>query len=73
MPKVTEVVMVTDRAGKSQAMTAEVSAPQLAIDALERGCLSVEILANAVADLPGRKGVIEVRLIRKDRDGKVRR
>lgn len=65
--------MVTDRTGKSQAMNAEVTAPQLAIDALERGCLSVEILANAVADLPGRKGAIEVRVIRKNREGKVRR
>ena len=56
-----------------RAMTLEMIAPQLVLDALEEGCLNNEILANAVAGINDRKCLLGVRVIQKDRGGKVRR
>lgn len=72
--KHSEVVMITDSYGRSKAMTLEIEgAPQLFQDAVQAGIINAEILGNAIADAPGRRCVIEFRLIEKDREGKVKR
>jgi hypothetical protein len=74
MPKNMEVFFIYDPTARTErAMTLEITAPQLVLDALDEGCLNAEILANAVADVTERKCLLDVRLIQKDRDGKKRK
>jgi hypothetical protein len=64
MPKHVEVVSIYDPAVRTKrAMTLEITAPQLVLDALDQGCLNNEILANAVADITDRRCVLEVRVL----------
>jgi hypothetical protein len=71
MPKHAEVFFIFDLSVRTErAMTLEITAPQLVLDALDQGCLNNEILANAVADVADRKCVLDVRVIQKNRNGK---
>ncbi len=74
MAKHTEQLMVYDeRLGTSRGVTLELTGPELVLQALDRGCLNTEILANAIYGSPGNRCVVEARVIVKDRMGKVRR
>jgi hypothetical protein len=74
MPKHVEVVSIYDpKVRTARAFTVEVTGPQLVIDALEEGCVNMEILANAVAGVTDRKCTLEVRVVQKDRSEKAKR
>jgi hypothetical protein len=74
MPKHSEQLLVYDPAVRThRGVTLEVTAPQLVLDALANGSLSYDILANEVFGTSERRCVIEVRVIVKNRDGKVTR
>ena len=47
--------------------------PQTIIDALEEGCVSWDLLANATYGSPGDKITITAKVVFKDRNGKPRR
>jgi hypothetical protein len=74
MAKHEEPVEVYDpRHGTMRIATLKVSGPELVVEAISKGCLTSEILANAVFGQTGDRCVLEAEVILKDRNGKPRK